>query len=91
MARGRGEGSVYFDKDRKIWRGSLVLGRDPITGKTIRVSRSAKNKNELLDKLDTLKHAKRTGEYQLKNDTTVAEIAEEWLDSADVQSNSRIS
>ena len=34
--RGKGEGSVYYLSDRKIWIGYQSLGKDPETGKRIR-------------------------------------------------------
>src|SRR6266702_8408583 len=41
--RGRGEGSLYFDKDRGLWTGQVTY-RDPATGK--RVYRQASDRTK---------------------------------------------
>jgi integrase len=51
--RGNGEGTIY--KYRNGWRGQIVLGRDPETGKIIRGTASAKTRREVQEKIIALK------------------------------------
>lgn len=47
--RGNGEGTIY--KYRSGWRGQIVLGRDPDTGKMIRKTVTAKTRKEVQESL----------------------------------------
>ena len=48
--RGRGEGSVYWDDQRKRWRGEITIGYDA-RGKRITRKASGKTKTEAKNKL----------------------------------------
>ena len=48
--RGRGEGSLYWDSQRKRWRGEITVGYD-VRGKRITRKASGKTKTEAKEKL----------------------------------------
>jgi len=54
--RGRGEGSLFYDKDQGLWTGQLTY-RDPATNRRVYRQASAKTKSAARAKLATLKEA----------------------------------
>lgn len=55
--RANGEGSIYYDKSRDRYRGTLTLEYNPLTGKTERKSFSAKKKIDVIKKMDDYKQS----------------------------------
>ncbi|KNY25022.1 tyrosine-type recombinase/integrase [Pseudobacteroides cellulosolvens] len=77
--RGNGEGSIYKRKDGK-WMGSLTIGRDS-SGKIIRKTIYGKTRQEVLIKMDTIKHDIKTSNYVEPDKITVEEWLLYWLKS----------
>lgn len=77
--KGSGEGTIF--KQGNIWRGQLMLDGE-------RRSVSGKTRREVADKLAELRVKYNSGEYAKRNDVTVEEWCEHWLD---VQVRPRIS
>jgi integrase len=71
--RGRGEGSVYYERDRDRWIGAIVTpdGRRRVT---------ARSKSEAVRRLDAVRVAVRTGHGAPNRNTTVADVVELWRD-----------
>jgi integrase len=78
--RSRGEGSLYFDKERKCWVGVADLGTDPQTHKRVRRKVSGQTKTECKAKLDELRAAARTAGVVPRGDLTVAQVVRELLE-----------
>jgi integrase len=79
--RSRGEGSVYYDRSRRVWTGSVEVGRDPVEGTRLRRKVSAPTKTELLARLDDLKHERRrTGTVGPRN-AMVAHVVRAYMAS----------
>jgi len=76
--RGRGEGAVYFDKDRDRWVGTADVGRDD-NGRRMRRKVSALTKTECRDKLDELRDELRVTRSSARRDITVAEVVGDWI------------
>src|ERR1017187_5350410 len=77
--RAQGEGSVFYDNERKVWRGELDIGRNPKTGKRIRRKVSAPAKTECRSLLDDLRSQFKTSGTVPRRDTTVKQLVEDWL------------
>ena len=75
--RGNGEGSIYQRKDGK-WMGSITTGRDK-NGKTNRKTVYGKTKQEVVKKMDSVKHELNTGKYVEPDKMTVKEWLLYWL------------
>jgi integrase len=77
--RSRGDGSVYFDKSRGVWVGSVDLGLDPRTGRRRRPKVSAATKTECKAKLDELRDQHRKTGIVPRRDTTVEMVIRDRL------------
>lgn len=75
--RCNGEGSVYKRKNGR-WMGSITIGRDS-SGKPIRKTIYGKSKKEVIEKLNTLKHDIKIGDYVEPDKITVFEWMNYWL------------
>ena len=53
--RTKGNGTVYYDKTTETWRGSIIIGTNPKTGKPIHKCVNGATKKEAEDKLNQLK------------------------------------
>lgn len=51
----KGDGTVFYDSTRRIYRCQLIIGINPVTGAPIRKSASADSKREAKAKLDEMK------------------------------------
>ncbi len=71
--RSRNDGSLFFDATRKVWVGTLDLGRDPATGRRRRRKVSAKTKGEARKALDGLKATAKAGTVP-RGDLTVRDL-----------------
>ena len=56
--RNKGEGSITYAEDKKLWRAELVIGHDPATGKKIRKILYSKTKTGLIQKMQDYKKDK---------------------------------
>lgn len=70
--KGSGEGSIF--KSGNLWRGQIMLDGQ-------RRSVSGKNKKEVADKLAELRFKYNSGEYVKRNDVTVEEWVDHWLET----------
>ncbi|MTA13908.1 MAG: tyrosine-type recombinase/integrase [Actinobacteria bacterium] len=75
--RSNGEGSVWHDKARDRWVGSVTTGyRD---GRQVRKSVTGKTKREVVEKLRQLQNAHDAGIELVRADLTVARFLEGWV------------
>lgn len=72
-SRTNGEGSLYFDKSKERWVGSVTLGFTD-EDKPIRRKVSAKTQKEAKQKLEELKESVRKGSYVEKDSTKLEDI-----------------
>ena len=75
MARGNGEGSIYFDKKRGKWRGTVTVSKGQ------RKSVYAKTKKECVQKMNELKADVLDGSYCPNSDLTVEEYLERMIEN----------
>jgi integrase len=79
--RANGEGTIYYDKQRKVWVCQITEGRDPRTGKLKRKTFTAKTKRGALDKRDNYLAAIKRGEVVSKNNILLIDWLYEYLES----------
>ena len=48
--RSKGEGSIYFDDNKKRWVSQITIGKDPMTGKSKKKTFYGKTKIEVIKK-----------------------------------------
>lgn len=75
MARGNGEGSIFYDKTRERWRGVVTVARGQ--RKTV----YGKTKKEAVQKMNEIKAALLDGSYCAKTDLTVEEYLARLIES----------
>ncbi len=75
--RGRGEGGLFYDKDRKVWTGVIDLG--VIDGKRRRRKVSAATKSEAREKLAALLHEKKRSGVVASGSLTVGQVVAELM------------
>ncbi len=76
--RGRGEGGVFFDKDRGLWVGSVSLGYHP-DGRRNRPVVYRKHKREVLEEIERLKRTSGKG-GKTTAAPTISELLDSWLE-----------
>jgi integrase len=76
--RARGEGSIYYDKTRRRWVGSIDAGRRD-NGKRRRVKASAPTKAECVALLAQLADERRKTGTVAARDVTVSQVVADWL------------
>jgi integrase len=79
VRRGRGEGSVFYDADRRCYVGVLDMGADPDTGKRRRRKVSAPTKTAARDKLRELAAEPASTGTVAPRDITVETVVRDWL------------
>ena len=79
--RKHGEGTVYKDNTKGLWRGTIIIGLDPNTGKPIRKCVQGKTKKEVEAKMDALTSVLRKG-TDLGSEITVVDLIKERNDDA---------
>ncbi|MFV0443349.1 MAG: site-specific integrase, partial [Planctomycetaceae bacterium] len=83
--RGRGEGSISFRQDRKIWQGVVTIGYDA-KGKRKRRVVYGKTKQELQNKLTRLQGQKLDGTLGDPCKLRLSEYLQQWLDNSAARS-----
>jgi len=78
--RANGEGTIYRTPSGR-WRGLLVIGRDPETGKLRRVSISGRTRQEVATKLAEIMTQKEKGLLVEPSRMTVAQWLDVWLEN----------
>ena len=76
--RGRGEGSLYWDDQRKRWRGEITIGYDA-RGKRITRKASGKTKTEAKNKLKEIQRNYEEGLIAASAKDTVGDAIAYWL------------
>lgn len=74
--RGNGTNAEWYDEKKKIWRGSISLGRDE-NGRIKRKSVSGKTQTEVRQKLKQIELKVFTGDYVDETTITIRELAEQ--------------
>lgn len=77
--KANGEHSLYFDKEKKQYRGQIVIGRDEM-GKLRRKSVYGKTKKEVREKLNQIEYGITTGTFVDKSGITIYQLAKQLLD-----------
>lgn len=77
--RANGEGSVFFDEKRKIYRGQVVVGYDE-QGKQKRKSVSGKTASEVRQKLKQIEYQVFSGDYIDESSITIYQLAKQMQD-----------
>jgi len=76
--RGRGEGSLYWDNQRKRWRGEITIGYDA-RGRRITRKASGKTKTEAKEKLKEIQRDYDDGLIAASSKNTVGDAIVYWL------------
>lgn len=74
--RAKGEGTIRYVDDKKLWEGRLTVGVDPGTGKSIRKSIYGKTQKEVRRKMTAARSALDNNDYHDPSKLTVGQ----WLD-----------
>lgn len=78
--RANGEGTIYYDKQRKVWVCQIPDGINPKTGKLKRKTFTAKTKREALDRGADYKAARKRGEVVKKNNILLIDWLYKYLE-----------
>lgn len=73
-----GLGSIYFDKNAKVWRGSITLGRDD-RGKLKRKTFTGKTQKVVKEKMDKFNLEHNTDKYIEASKICFADFTEYWF------------
>lgn len=84
----KGKGTVYYDKNRKCYRGQVIVGTNLDTGNPIRKSVSGESKSEVWEKLDQIKveYRKQRPNLELVN-ITCGDWISNYINSYMIHSN----
>lgn len=77
--RGKNEGSISYDKSKKLWRGQYKDGRDE-NGKIIRKNIYSKDKNEVIRRLNTIMYEKANNTYSQRNGIKLIEVIDSIIE-----------
>ena len=75
-----GEGSIYYSESKKLYEGKITIGFDA-NGKQLRKSVYAKKKTDVVQKLNKLKSDLLNNDFTQNNDTTIYEIAKQYINN----------
>ena len=76
--RARGEDSIYYDRSRDRWTGTITVGWKP-DGRRDRITVRGKTKTEVKDKLRT-KHTELAAGIRTPANYTVEQCLKDWLE-----------
>ena len=77
--RANGDGSIFYDEKKKLYRGQIVIGYDE-NGKMKRKTVSGKNPTEVKQKLKQIEFGIFSGEFVDKSSITIYHLARQMLD-----------
>ncbi len=77
--RANGDGALYYDKSKKIYRGQVVIGYDE-NGKQKRKSVSGKNPTEVKQKLKQIEYQVFSGDFRDESSITIYHLAKQMID-----------
>lgn len=86
-SREHGQGALYWDPSKKLWRAVIDVGFDPRTGKRLQVARMAKSKEAVVKKLNAILRERETLGRVLDRSTRVSDLADRWI--ADVSTRAK--
>ena len=86
--RARGEDSIYFDRSRDRWTGTITVGWKP-DGRRDRIIVRGKTKTEVKDKLRT-KHQELAAGIRTPANYTVELCLKDWLETLNTQAESTV-
>lgn len=86
-SRDHGQGALYWDPSKKLWRAVIDVGFDPLTGKRLQVARMGKTKEAVVKKLNVILRKRDTLGRVLDRSVRVSELADRWL--ADVSTRAK--
>lgn len=86
-SREHGQGALYWDASKRLWRAVIDVGFDPATGKRLQVARTAKSKDAAVKKLNLILRERETLGRVLDRSTRVSDLAERWM--ADVSTRAK--
>ncbi len=77
--RGNGEGTIYYDKNKKSWVAQLTVGTKP-DGSPNRKTRYGKTRHDVVEKINKLKIEYNTGTYVEKNNIIFKDITKKFIE-----------
>lgn len=77
--RANGDGALYYDKSKKIYRDQVVIGYDE-NGKPKRKSVSGKNPTEVKQKLKQIEYQVFSGDFRDESSITIYHLAKQTID-----------
>lgn len=77
--RANGDGALYYDKAKKIYRGQIVIGYDE-NGKPKRKSVSGKKPTEVKQKLKQIEYQVFSGDFRDESSITIYHLAKQMID-----------
>ena len=86
--RARGEDSIYYDRSRERWTGTITVGRKP-DGRRDRITVRGKTKTEVKDKLRT-KHIELAAGIRTPANYTVEQCLKDWLETLNTQAETTL-
>ena len=86
--RARGEDSIYYDRNRHRWAGTITVGWKP-DGRRDRIIVRGRTKTEVKDKLRT-KHQELAAGIRTPANYTVGQCLEDWLQTLSTQAESTV-
>ena len=78
-SREHGQGALYWDKSKKLWRAVLDVGFDDVTGKRLQKARTSRSKDEAVKKLNAMIRERDSLGTVLDRSTRVTDLADQWL------------
>src|SRR5919204_2026703 len=86
--RARGEDSIYYDRSRNRWAGTITVGWKP-DGRRDRIIVRGRTKTEVKDKLRT-KHQELAAGIRTPAHHTVEQCLKDWLETLNTQAESTV-
>ncbi len=86
--RARGEDSIYYDRSRDRWTGTITVGWKP-DGRRDRITVRGRTKTEVKDKLRA-KHAELAAGIRTPAHYTVGQCVKDWLETLNTQAQSTV-
>jgi len=86
--RARGEDSIYYDRSRDRWTGTITVGWKP-DGRRDRITVRGKTKTEVKDKLRA-KHLELAAGIRTPANYTVEQCLKDWLETLNTQAQSTL-
>ena len=77
--RANGDGSIFFDEKKQLYRGQIVIGRDE-NGKMKRKAVSGNSPTEVKQKLKQIEYGIYSGEFVDKSNITIYHLAKQIID-----------